>query len=394
MMPSEKRVNRMYNLIQIGYFGMVASFEGFRAAMVLDRGFSSGDAGIFMALTNLAGLVAMPFLGSWADKHPEVPLKRLFALMMVPALAINFLFYFTRPGWWGTALIFLLLGVLEFNSTPLLDSMAMQYLDVGVNVNYSLGRGLGAFSYAVVCAAVGWQTARWGIQTALLTHGVLAVVMILLVVIFPELPKKAYVGAEKKTRSALEILRANIPYTVMLVACFFGMMSTMPTSSFLVNMITEQGGNSGHLGLAMFLMAASELPGGIMFHKLRGKLGTEKILLMVLCFAIVKSVLFLCVDSLFLLLAVQPVQMLCFGLFPAAITYFTNENIPPEDRVQGQTLKTVITMGMGGMVGCLFAGKAIDIGGTGLMLGLCAAFGAVGLLLGVYALRLGRRQRG
>ena len=114
-MPSAKHVNRMYCLLQIGYWGMLGSFTAFQTAILLDRGFSSGDVGIFLALSCLSGMIAMPLISNWADKHPEVPVKWLFVGLMVPTLAINFLFYFTRPGWWGTAAVFLLLLFLVFS---------------------------------------------------------------------------------------------------------------------------------------------------------------------------------------------------------------------------------------------------------------------------------------
>ena len=177
-MPSERRVNLACCLMQIGFWGMLGAFAGFQTAVLLDRGFTSGQAGIFIALGYLAGMAAQPLMGSWADRHPEMPLKWLFGMCIVPALALNFLFYFTRPGFWGTALIFLLLGATETNAYPLIDSMAMQYINAGMNISYSLGRGLGAFAYAVVCVVVGQQTARFGVQTALLSHGVLLVLML------------------------------------------------------------------------------------------------------------------------------------------------------------------------------------------------------------------------
>ena len=393
-MSNAKHVNRMYCLMQIGYWGMLGSFTAFQSAILLDRGFSSGDVGIFLALGCLAGMIAMPLIGNWADKHPEVPVKLLFAALMVPTLVINFAFYFTRPGWWGTAVVFLLLGVLETNSFPLIDSMAMQYLNTGMDIQYSLGRGLGSMSYALVCVLEGQQTARFGIQSAMLTHGALIVVMILLVLLFPRFPTSALTPAEerKTTHSAWYLLRSNPPFTLMLLGCFFGMMAIMPIPNFMVTMVAERGGDSGHLGLAQFLMAASELPAAIVFQKLYRRHGSEKVLLLSLLFMVVKPALILCSGSLWMLLAVQPIQLLGYGLFFPANTYFANENVAPEDRTQGQSLKMVITTGFGSMAGNLVSGWAIDLGGIPMMLTICIVCGCIGLCLGLVAVRLRQRQ--
>ena len=392
-MPDAKFVNRMYCLLQMAYWGMLASFCAFQTAILLERGFSSGDAGVFLALSCLAGMISMPLVGNWADKHPEVPVKLVFIALMVPTLAVNFLYYFTRSGWVGTAVVFVLLGILETNTFPLIDSMAMQFLNTGMDIQYSLGRGLGAFAYAVICAVVGLQTARFGIETAMLTHGVLIVGLIVLLALFPRFPASALPSAEerKATHSAWYLLRSNLPFTLMLLGGFLGMMAIMPIPNFLVTMVTERGGDSGHLGLAQFLMAASELPGAIVCQKLYRRYGSEKVILVALVFMIARPALVLASGSLWMLLAVQPIQMLGYGLFTPVSTYFANENVAPEDRTQGQSLKMVITTGCGSMAGNLVSGWAIDLGGIPLMLTICVICGCGGLLLGAAAIRMRKK---
>ena len=352
------------------------------------------DLQFFIALGYLAGMAAQPLMGSWADRHPEMPLKWLFGMCIVPALALNFLFYFTRPGFWGTALIFLLLGATETNAYPLIDSMAMQYINAGMNISYSLGRGLGAFAYAVVCVVVGQQTARFGVQTALLSHGVLLVLMLAFTLYFPAFPKEALTpkAARQAPHSALYLLRTNKPFTLMLLGCFCGMVAVMPVGSFLVTMIGDLGGDSGDLGLGLFLMAASELPAAFVFQKLYRRFGTEKVLLVSLVFMIAKPLLVLLSGNLVMLLAVQPIQMLGYGLFTPSSVYYANENVSPADRVRGQSVMMMASNGLGGMVGNLLAGYAIDLGGVGAMLGLCSACGVVGILCAVISCRAASKR--
>ena len=169
-MASRKRIVICYILLQASFWGMLSSICAYQAAVVLDRGFTAGQAGIFCALCYFASLFTQPVIGGWADRHPEVPLKRLLIVMLLPAIALNLVFYFTRPNFLLTALTFFLFGVLETNSYPLIDSMGMQYVNAGVQIPYSLSRGIGSLSYALLCVATGLLTARFGMQTALLAH--------------------------------------------------------------------------------------------------------------------------------------------------------------------------------------------------------------------------------
>lgn len=389
-LPSGQRVNTMYFLLQIWFWGMMAAFTGYQTAIVLNRGFSSGQAGVFISLGCLSGIFAQPLLGAWADRHPAVPLKRIFGGCMLAALLIHGGFYFSRPGFFGTALIFLALGALETNAYPLIDAMAMQFLNAGIDVRYSLGRGLGAFAYAIVSVLVGQQARRFGVESALVTHGALVLLILTTLAVFPAFAPSAAPAAHTRTpaHSPFYILKHNPAFTVMLLAGFFGLMAVMPIVNFLVSLVNDRGGDSGSLGLALFLMAASELPGAILFQWLWKKTNLERIMVISAVFMALKPLLFLFCGDLRLFLMMQPIQMLGYGLFTPGNVFFANENVPPEDRIQGQSLKMVATNGLSGVVGNLIAGGIIDWGGVNAMLVFCFFSGAIGVALAFWAVRL------
>ena len=375
-MASRKRIVICYILLQASFWGMLSSICAYQAAVVLDRGFTAGQAGIFCALCYFASLFTQPVIGGWADRHPEVPLKRLLIVMLLPAIALNLVFYFTRPNFLLTALTFFLFGVLETNSYPLIDSMGMQYVNAGVQIPYSLSRGIGSLSYALLCVATGLLTARFGMQAALLAHCAEQLVMLVCLLLFPSIPAQLLPQPQKGAasgHSALQILRGSRSFTLMLIACFFGMMGVMPISGFLVTLVTSRGGDSRALGLAQFLMAASELPSALVFGLLRRRLSSAKILLISIVFMAVKPLLILASGSLGMLLAVQPVQMLGYGLFFPASVYFANESVAPADRVQGQSLRTIVAISLSTLLGSLVSGYLLDLGGTTLMLWFSSA---------------------
>ena len=390
-LPPKGKLTLHYYLLQIGFWGGIGCFTGFQSVIVLDRGFTSADVGVFVAVCNLAGILFQPQLGAWADRHPEIPLKRIFLCCILTALGLNTVFLFTRPGFLLTALFFALMGMAEVNSFTLIDAMAMQYINAGADLPYSRGRGLGSLAYALICILVGRQTAQFGMQSALVTHAVMLVLLALFTLSFPAFPRQARAAEERKPpHSTLAILRGNLPFTLMLLGGFFGMMAIMPVDNFLINLIGDLGGDSSDLGLALFLKAASELPAAFLFERLYRKIGSQKVLL--IAFMIVKPILFLLSGSLTMLLLVQPIQMLGYGLFTPAVAYFANENVAPEDRVQGQSMKSVLTAGMGSVAGNLISGYAVKWGGPSAMLSFGILSGCVGLLFALAAMRASRRR--
>ena len=374
-MASRKRIVLCYVLLQASFWGMISSICAYQAAIVLDRGFTTGQAGIFCALCYLASLFTQPVIGGWADRHPSVPIKQLLIVMLLPAVALNLVFYFTRPGFALTALIIFLFGVLETNSYPLIDSMGMQYVNAGVKIPYSFARGMGSLTYAVLC-----------VVTGLLTVCLLA---------FPSIPARLLPQPQAKSASGhsiWQILKKNRVFTLMLIACFFGMMGVMPISNFLVSLVNSHGGGSTALGVAQFLMAASELPSALVFGLLQKKMSSAKILLISIIFMVVKPLLILASGSLGMLLAVQPVQMLGYGLFFPASVYFANESVDPADRVQGQSIRTILSISLSTLLGSLVSGYLIDLGGTTLMLWFSTGCAFIGVLIALGALAVQKKS--
>lgn len=391
-LPSLRKLDTMNSLAQMLFWAAFAALTGFQTALLLDRGFSSGEAGIFASLRCFAGIVAQPVLGGWADRHPNVPLGRILNMCLAAALAVNVVFAVSRPGFWGTAVIFLALGVLELNAYPLIDAMAVQFIGAGMDIHYSLGRGLGSLSYAVTGAVLGWQAERFGVESVLITHGVLLLLLAGVIAVYPKAPFSGKIlpkGAEQP-HSVWHILRSNRAFSLMLVAIFLSMTAVKPAASFLINIIKDKGGSEAHLGTALFLMAGMELITGFIFPTLKRHFSSTALMASAVFFMALKPVLFLLTPSLDWLLAAQPIQMLGNGLFNPTSVYYANENVSPVDRVRGQTIMMMVSSGLGGMIGNLIAGYAIDWGGVSFMLTLSGSIGFIGVVLAGIAIVIGK----
>ena len=388
--PSFRRLDWHYMAMQMGFWAMFAAIVAYQTALLLDRGFSNGEAGLMTSVRCLAGIVFQPLLGGYADRHPEVPLKRIVALSLVLSLAAGAWYWLDGDmGLGPTALVWVVIGGLGVSSYPLMDAMAVQFISDGVPIRYSLGRGMGSLAYAVVCVLLGLQVGRWGVETTLVTFLALTALEAALVLAYPTWrPGPAALRAERpRPQSALALLRSSPRFTLMLAGVLFGLTAVLPLSNFLVNVVVDRGGVSADLGLAMFLMGASELPAAILFSKLQRRLDSGKILALSIGFCTLKGAALLCTWNLAGVLAVQPLQMLGYGLFTPASVYFVNESVPPADRVRGQTVMMVASNGLGGMLGGLLAGLTLDLGGANWMLAACTACGCVGTLLCLLALR-------
>ena len=102
--------------------------------------------------------------------------------------------------------------------------------------------------------------------------------------------------------------------------------------------------------------------------------------------------IFLLSGSLPLLLSAQIIQMLGYGLFTPAAVYYANDNVPPADRIRGQAIMMTASNGLGGMVGNLLAGFAVDLGGAKGMLLLSFSMGLCGVACAAASLRSAKKN--
>jgi len=366
---------------------MYAAVCAYQTALLLGRGFNNGQVGLITAVRCLAGIVFQPALGGFADRHPQIPLKSIVAGSLVISLAAG-ICYLLLPGLGlgATLAVFVVIGGLEVSAYPLMDAMAVQFINDGVPIRYSLGRGIGSLSYAVVCMLLGLLVGRWGVERTLTVHVVLVVLELALVVTFPPYRARAREKAPKP-HSIPALLGRDPLFTLTLAGVLLGITGVLPLSNFLVNVVLSRGGSQADLGPALFVMAAFELPTSFFFHRMLRRWGSGRLLLISLVFCALKAAALLHASSYAGVLLAQPLQMLGYGLFTPASVYFVNESVPEADRVQGQTVMMVASNGLGGVLSSLLAGLTLDTGGPDLMLSCCAICCCAGALLCLAALR-------
>ena len=77
---------------------------------------------------------------------------------------------------------------------------------------------------------------------------------------------------------------------------------------------------------------------------------------------------------------------------PSAVEKAGAESVAPADRVQGQSLRTIVAISLSTLLGSLVSGYLLDLGGTTLMLWFSAGCAAVGTAVGLAALTLQKKH--
>lgn len=394
-MPSSRRLSVQYIAIQSIFWAMFGAFCAYMTTLLLSRGFSNSQVGAITAVRCLTGVVAQPLIGAFADRHPNIPVKKILVL----CLSLSFfagVALFWNWGFGFTTLLYGIVGAMELTAYPLIDTMAVQFIQAGANVPYSLGRGIGSFAYALLCVVMGFFTGHLGPQISLYVHSAFVLLLIVAVASFPafhpQWSAKTGSGAEAKPTGAFRLLRENPRFTLMLLGIMLGITAVMPMSNFLVNIVRSRGGDQSELGVALFLMAAFELPAAVIFERLyrRGRAG--KILVGTMFFMGLKALFMLLAPNYQWIWASEVVQMLGYGIFTPASVFYVSDVIPSADQVKGQTWMMVASNGLGGMLSSFLAGKVLDSYGVNAMLGVCVALALAATAVTALAVFTPRKQ--
>ncbi len=168
---------------------------------------------------------------------------------------------------------------------------------------------------------------------------------------------------------------------VVFLFAFHNMINT-----YLVQIITNVGGDSQDMGTSLAIAALCELPAMFLFSKVVKKISSNKLLMLSGVFFTIKSVAFYFSHSVLMIHLSQMLQILSFALYIPASVHYANQVMKEEDKIKGQALFTA-ALTAGGVVGNLLGGYLIDSKGVSTMLLWCIVFSAAGMIIFFFSAR-------
>ena len=158
-------------------------------------------------------------------------------------------------------------------------------------------------------------------------------------------------------------------------------MASSVLGTYMINIVRELGGTDGTFGIAAFFCAASEMPAMFLCNYLIRKISCKKLLKLSSVFFVLRPLVIFLAPNLAVAFLGFALQSLSFGIFTPVSVFFINQELKEKDRIVGQTIFGMVTVGVGSCVGNLAGGFLMDRIGLRPTLGLCVVFAAVGFLI-------------
>lgn len=373
-----KYLQMKYNLLHIFFWLTYCAIYGYIAVLLQYKGMSNTLVGVTSGATCALTMFSTPAFSSLVGKIKGLGIKQLIIINYILTVLVWMTLVLVPMPQTGLMIMFVISGNLCGVNIPLLTMICMNYLTAGKDVNFGLSRGLGSISYAASAVVFGLLIER--INPTILGWAFLAgsVGIIIDLLSLPDIEHQE-VGTNKKGLSMPAFVLKYKKYMVLLFAVTLQFAAATSLSTYLINIVKNLGGTTSLYGIAVFFMAASELPCMAVVPKLKIKFSAESLLLFASVMYVARNLTVALAPSLVVLMFGMAMQGLSYGVFTASITYYVHEAIDLEDGMLGQTMIAVMTTGLGSTIGNVFGGVLQDSYGLGAML----LFSDVLTLLGV-----------
>ncbi len=244
-----------------------------------------------------------------------------------------------------------------------------------------MARSVGSLSYSVLCAVLGVLVERLGIEvlpiSAEIVMAMMAVSLLLTKVQYDKtkaLYKENETGlaetaVSKETASEinlLEFIRRNKIFFIANIGVIGLYFSNSVMNNYLMQIVTEVGGNSADMGRILSLMAFLEIPTLVFFDKLRKKFTCQFMLKIAAIGFTIKILMCHIAASVAMILAAQVFQLIAFGLFLPAMVHFIDEIMSEGEAVKGQSVFTMMVT-ITTMLSSLVGGAILDISGAKML---------------------------
>ncbi len=363
------------------YYFFVGAFVPYWGLYLQSEQFSAADIGILMSLFQISRIFAPNFWG-WLADHTG---KRVAWIRLTAFLGLcGFVAVFWAHSFFWLFFVMASLSLFTSSTLPLSESLTLAHLAT-TNGHYSRIRMWGSLGFIVAAVILGFLIDAYGIKSLL---WFLLGVQILLFSLTFKLPEAIIAPHAHDTFSIWQIIKQPA-VIALLIGCSLMVTAHGVLYNFYSIYLAEHGYSKGMIGLLWSVGVIFEIVIFMMMPKLMQRFSLKSILLTSLVLAVIRfSMIGVAVDNLVLLIIAQSLHAATFGSFNAASVEVITQFFNGRHQAKGQAIYNSVAYGVGGTIGGLAGGYALQfLGGENTFL-LAAMFPLAGFIVIALGLKL------
>lgn len=375
------RLSRFYFF----YYFFVGAFVPYWGLYLKAEQFSAADIGILMSLFQISRIFAPNFWGWLADHTGKrAPWIRLTAFLGL----CGFSAVFWAHGFYWLFLVMAALSLFTSSTLPLAESLTLAHLTT-TNGHYSRIRMWGSLGFIVASVMLGFLIDVAGIKSLLWS---LLIVQMILFVLSYTLPDPKVVAHEHDHFSIWQVIKQpNV--IALLVGCALMVTAHGVLYNFYSIYLSDHGYSNGMIGLLWSVGVISEIGIFMLMPKIMQHYSLKTVLLVSLALAVFRfGLIGIAIDNIWLLILAQTLHAATFGSFHAASVDVITQFFNGRHQAKGQAIYNSVAYGIGGTIGGVAGGYALQYLGGQKTFMLAAIFPLIGLLVIGLGLQLSKNQ--
>ncbi len=367
------------------YYFFVGAFVPYWGLYLKSEQFSPADIGILMSLFQISRIFAPNFWGWLADhtgkRAPWIKLTAFLGLCGFTAV-------FWAHGFYWLFFVMAALSLFTSSTLPLAESLTLAHLAT-TNGHYSRIRMWGSLGFIVAAVVLGFLIDFSGIRSLL---WFLLIVQMTLFVLSFGLPDARVASHEHDEYSIWQLIRQpNV--MALLLGCALMVTAHGVLYNFYSIYLSEHGYSKSVIGLLWAVGVVCEIAVFMAMPKIMARFSLKAILLFSLALAVLRfSLIGWAIDSWPTLLFAQTLHAATFGSFHAASVEVIAGFFNGRHQAKGQAIYNSVAYGIGGTLGGVAGGYALQYLGGQYTFMLAALFPLLGLLVIALGLKLTAQQ--
>jgi MFS transporter, PPP family, 3-phenylpropionic acid transporter len=340
-----------------------------------------------MSLFQISRIFAPNFWG-WLADHTS---QRMIWIRLNTVLGVlGFIAVFWANGFWAMLFVMGALSLFTSSTMPLSESLTLAHL-ANTKGHYSRIRMWGSVGFIVASVALGYVIDWGGISSLLWAILVVQIVLFLLTFTIAEVKVAPH---HTDDFSVWEIIR-NPSVLALLLGCALMVTAHGVLYNFYSIYLAEHGYSKSMIGLLWSVGVVCEIVVFMLMPKMMRHFSLKAIILASLALAVLRfTMIGVAVDNLVLLLIAQSLHAATFGSFHATTVEVVAQFFNGRHQAKGQAIYNSVTYGLGGAIGGVAGGYALQGLGGQLTFLLAAVFPLIGFAVIAFGLKLSKTHSG
>ena len=364
------RLSRFY----FSYYFFVGAFVPYWGLYLQSEHFSATDIGILMSLFQISRIFAPNFWG-WLADHTG---KRAQWIKFTSFLGLcGFMAVFWAHGFFWLFFVMAALSLFTSSTLPLAESLTLAHLAT-TNGHYRRIRMWGSLGFIVASVVLGFVIDASGIKSVL---WFLLLVQMTLFALSYTLPDPKLVAHENDHFSIWQVIKhPNV--IALLIGCSLMVTAHGVLYNFYSIYLSQHGYSKGTIGLLWAVGVVCEIGIFMLMPKIMNHYSLKTILIISLALAVLRfSLIGVAIDHLWLLILAQSLHAATFGSFHAASVEVITQFFKGRHQAKGQAIYNSVAYGIGGTIGGISGGYALQYLGGQQTFMLAAIFPLIGLIV-------------